>query len=533
MDIIKNVNNKEFISDIIDIKDIQSWSANKIVIINSGTGSGKSYFILNKLGRFCLGSDKKILFLTNRILLKDQMKSNIDKCLDNTIDIVSYQKLTKDIVNNKFAFDKYNYIVSDECHYFFTDSKFNNLTDIPLETILLLKKQIRIFLSATSNIFEKFINDRHKDYGLNLPIVYKVKNKFYYNKLYHYKNFDNVINYLKNIPNNEKVIYFSNSIKKAYDMHKIFIKESAFICSDYSNNIYKKYSNDKVKLEIEKNNKFNCKILFTTQMLDNGINIIDRELKHIFININDFDIVQQCIGRKRFIDRDDKVNIYIQRLSKKGIKGSLNSFMKPLSKLKDFNNMSNKEFVEKYGRLNVDGLIYEIPNSDKGNGAKHKVNVALKYKLENELSEYLEMNSIKSAFPNIDLITKRYGLKSYNVKSLEKELDKVGLGKEIEKFLNKKMFEKDKEKFIKYLKENFSKTNNKNKTLGIKTINEYFKSINSNYTIKSIRETERGKNCYKYYWLLYDKSLLEIKNDMEREREEYLDYEQNVGEGEF
>ena len=68
--------------------------------------------------------------------------------------------------------------------------------------------------------------------------------------------------------------------------------------------------------------KFDVDILIATSVIDNGVNIKDENLKNIIIQNNDRDEIIQMIGRKRCINKADKVRVFLvssseQSLSKK------------------------------------------------------------------------------------------------------------------------------------------------------------------------------------------------------------------------
>jgi len=144
------------ISDIITNEDLNRWETGDMVLIDAPTGKGKSYFIMNGLYDYCKKNYKKILFLTNRNLLKDQFITSLRKehKLD-IIDIRNYQSIEKDIIEqgqDKIDIDlsKYDYVIADECHYFFTDALFNDKTDLFIEFLTDYRKSIVILLSAAA-----------------------------------------------------------------------------------------------------------------------------------------------------------------------------------------------------------------------------------------------------------------------------------------------------------------------------------------------------------------------------------------------
>ena len=62
--------------------------------------------------------------------------------------------------------------------------------------------------------------------------------------------------------------------------------------------------------QIVEQESFDCRILFTTKVLDNGVNLKDRAIKHIIIEQADMVEFIQCLGRKRIIDKDDTISLY-------------------------------------------------------------------------------------------------------------------------------------------------------------------------------------------------------------------------------
>lgn len=69
-------NNKEYLSDIIG-DEYKEWNIEKI-ILDCGTGRGKTTFILNKLCFFAMEKGKKVLYLCNRNKLIEQIKDTVN-----------------------------------------------------------------------------------------------------------------------------------------------------------------------------------------------------------------------------------------------------------------------------------------------------------------------------------------------------------------------------------------------------------------------------------------------------------------------
>ena len=63
--------------------------------------------------------------------------------------------------------------------------------------------------------------------------------------------------------------------------------------------------------QIVKYECFSQKVVLATKVLDNGINLCDKSLKHIVVQSIEQTEFLQMLGRKRFIDSSDNVNLYI------------------------------------------------------------------------------------------------------------------------------------------------------------------------------------------------------------------------------
>ena len=115
-----NGNKKEkYFSDIIGTS-YKDWK-NTQVIFDGGTGTGKTYFIVNILGKYARETGKKIIYLCNRSKLKKQTYENVEALnLQDVIYVTTYQALQSKIKGKKEV-GYFDYIISDECHYFTND----------------------------------------------------------------------------------------------------------------------------------------------------------------------------------------------------------------------------------------------------------------------------------------------------------------------------------------------------------------------------------------------------------------------------
>ena len=126
----------------------KAWTAKKPVVIHAPTGSGKTFFILNRLLPYVAECGKRMVYLSNRSALKQQVENEFqrDSALakyQGSITICNYQRLSSVNIRNgnerpyglsadqkeRWREDHEiihsDYYVLDEAHYFLADSDFN------------------------------------------------------------------------------------------------------------------------------------------------------------------------------------------------------------------------------------------------------------------------------------------------------------------------------------------------------------------------------------------------------------------------
>lgn len=386
------------VSDIISTEDIRDWDTEEIVIIQAGTGKGKSYFIKNVLYQYAKERGYKILYLVHRRNLLDQFKTELER--DNkldTIDLRTYQSVEAYFIKNAEYTDKqnrldlllnYDYIICDEFHYFCGDSKFNNQTDISFKNLFLCKNAIKICMSATPDEMFQIMAAVAKRYGMRYK---KYKIEADYSKMYDLIFYDDKEMHqkiLSNVLDGEKAIVFCDA-KEAYNLHLQF-PDSLFLCSSNNTNYYKYVDTDAVsKMLVEE--KFTTKFLFTTTCLDAGVNLRDFAIKTIIVDVGDIGSLIQCVGRKRIIENvavqgcDDYYNLYIHRHDNKQINGWRTNLQKKIEEA-DLFYREPLEHYKKYGRNdNRNSIIYF---NKKGEG---KINWLRYYKTQYDINLFTAM----------------------------------------------------------------------------------------------------------------------------------------------
>lgn len=140
---------------------------------------------------------------------------------------------------------------------------------------VLKQNKFRIFMSATMNVLERYFRSTLITDHINFEssVLRGTRSDYSYLNLNFYHNYKAIENLLLNIPLNEKVLYFG-SAKDSYEL-SLDYKGSSFICSKTNDKGYFKYSNEKTLDTIIQKEMFDERYLFTTKVLDNGINIKD------------------------------------------------------------------------------------------------------------------------------------------------------------------------------------------------------------------------------------------------------------------
>lgn len=477
----------EYISDKITLSIISTWKMGDKILITAQTGSGKSHFVKTNLYKYCKANNLKCLLLSNRTILKNQNSMDLDDKLD-TINPMNYQEIENSIIQDdektiEFYFNKFDFIVMDEAHYLFTDSQFNRRTDLLLETLYRnYPNKIIIFITATPEILLEFQPAYSHLYTLKKDYSY-IENIFFYSKS------DTAEAIIQNLPQNEKVIYFSSDSQEAYNLSQKF-DGASFICSD--GNKMKKYSSQNTIKEIINKSSFSERILCTTKVLDNGINIIDREVKHVIIDVLDVITLIQCLGRKRIIGKDDKINLYVKNHHGGDIHFALMETNSRLAKVLQLDEVGVEEFQKRHRKKS----FYDIVDNDFTiNKAKLQF-----YQYQKEVLE--KMKKEKDGYKNA--IIQYLNFETESVQNADNEFEKIGIKSYLQKIKNKKMFKDEQEDFkIKFFNLLFSPKNTNYRHRGSRSINAILEEDNIPYRLTTGQET-KGKMRKKGWWAIIE-----------------------------
>lgn len=362
------------VTDIIPYEEYSKWEPKDKIAITAGTGKGKSYFIKNELANYASTKGKKILLLVHRKSAEIQFDYDIsDKDFDTTIYVRTYQFLETLSVFKKEVegdegivdLDYFDYIVLDEFHYFLDDSGFNINTHLSLKSII-KSNAIQIFMSATP--------ERMIDY---LENVMRVKLKRYEME----PEFDNInsLNFIYGINDAKDVIQetkdkgyksivFTTAGESRIESYlRDFLDDSLVFVSN-NNKVMEKYVDwDKVFGMIE-NRKFEENLLITTSVMDTAVSLFDEDIKTIVIDLRDINNVKQALGRKRMVDNNDKVDVYIMLRNNSEIQRSIWEYESAIKQIRLFKAGGVLEYLNAYGMetANRKGNSVQVREKDGG-----------------------------------------------------------------------------------------------------------------------------------------------------------------------
>lgn len=421
--------------------------------------------------------------ITNRKLLRQQVSADLRMSGNKNIDTINYQELESMSIRGESLFSGYNIIVFDEVHYLLNDSIFNRNTDLLLDYLKSPpKNKICVFMSATPDAILYYCKDFDFSYSLDSDYSY-------IDKIYFFSREDSCGKILKSIPDNEKCLCFCSSAKEAYEK-SLKYNDSQFICSEYNKKYYYKSSNIE-RANLIARDKFDCRILFTTKVLDNGVNIKDEKLKHIIIDMADPISFIQCLGRKRIINQNDKIKLYIKNYNSRSLTQMSIKFSEKLKLAEELNDIGKDEFLKKYRKKNFDSIIDNDITINKAKYYSYRYYQNLYYNLKSDENNkgYMKYICSKLKIPIKDVLILE---EEYEKKSITKVVDEY-VGKKITSDLQKVFKDKFFECILVPKETNYRKR-------GIRSINGVLKELNLKYCLES-KVTSENNQSLRYWYL--------------------------------
>ena len=382
--------------------------------------------------------------------------------------------------------------------FFIKDALFNNKTDIPLRWI---RKQQRengctvVWISATADeIFEGWLSS---SYFLGNDYYFIPKDYSYVSATHWFEKkqgIDLVNHLLANTT--DKILYFAQNQERFEELHNNFGDIADYIGGK---ELRRKLDFLSEPSKIIQNERFSKRLLVSSSVIDNGVNLKDISLKHIITELFDPIEAIQCIGRKRPIDPSDTCSFYFMNHSKQSIetryrntckrfelpqyfKKDKTSFMKDLETGKiDARVLSdNPAFVfDKYGKIILNQAVYKC------------------MEVEFEMLTQMKKRTYKAVYndilgPDISKVLKELSITLMPTY-------RANLITYLNSIVGKKLFKEEQ----KELESHFREATFKDRTFGLKTTNRYLEKEAINFCITSKQESaSAGGHRKDTYWIV-------------------------------
>ncbi|MGG1617266.1 DEAD/DEAH box helicase family protein [Paenibacillus sp. NRS-1782] len=488
------------VSDVLT-EHIHKWQRGDIITIEAGTGVGKSHFIKNELYPIAKKERARILFFLNRTRLNEQFREEIRRDgKSDVITIILYQKYEWELQKNSAIVKAdYKYIVCDEFHYFLTESRYNKNTEDSFYAMINEKSKIRICMSATADAmiaFLKYKNIKHESYSIPHDYSHIKEMIFYQN--------DKVLEkFLRQIPKNHKAICFTKSSAKAFKLHDTF-KNSMFVCSPSGSAPEKKHMDKEKVSKMLIDEKFDEQFVFSTSTLDNGINLKDKLIKYVIVDIMDIDVLIQCLGRKRIIDHSDKVIVIIKNISNKMLNKLIRDCDKQIEPALYLQEHGTSNYVEKY-RKQPNRIVYDRPVNNEV-GYDKAINDLMFFKEIYDKQFFEKVVSEEDGYMNY--IKVKLQQDTYTI--LDDTYEKADITDYLDTIVGKRLYKEEQAELIKKVDLHDGR---RRRQKDVEQLNIYFQKNSLPYNINNDSKTNKDRrrrldngeanpNYNKRYWIL-------------------------------
>ncbi|WIL38005.1 DEAD/DEAH box helicase family protein [Kurthia sp. YJT4] len=317
-----------YISDDFTENFMKELRKEEYYLIGAECGSGKTTAIMEKLVPFAKRNNKNVLYVCNRVTLKDQLYSKYNEeeiketgvfKQNENLTIGMYQSITTSLEKigvyiNEQDFD---YIIFDEAHLIYDSADYDFNSFFFMEFINQLDAVI-IFMSGTPQSVKKLeaymtrdLKEIREPNQENNPIgkIYLVDNKETFEKL-RFKYVNKGYQWLELVSRSKDFA----GVKSKYRNYKV----STLLSNSNKNKAFYMTQDDEIVLQniIEKEELI-CDMLFTTKFMDVGVNI--QAHNHFIVAFNCIELpntIEQFRSRIRVKAGDSyKVDLifYIQR----------------------------------------------------------------------------------------------------------------------------------------------------------------------------------------------------------------------------
>lgn len=291
------------------------------VLIQAGTGAGKTRAILDTLVPYALEHEQKVLFISSRAAISVQFKANLahaigqeDILTDYTpeglrklkkigpVQILTFHSLWAKLNAHSVDLRSFDWLVWDEVHALALDGTFVPYTGELLRRVIRSSAGVRrIYLSATP---EPILDKLAQWEGFPALTIYRWKSRYDQFVLHFYNNLDDLAKYFKVIPHEEHALIFVSSIREGKALLKM-LPDSRLLTSESRADDPSEWQ------RLLTTQTLPVRVTIATTTLDAGVSLTDPALKHIVCESLNFAQIIQESGRKR-LKSGENLNLYLK-----------------------------------------------------------------------------------------------------------------------------------------------------------------------------------------------------------------------------
>lgn len=326
------------------------------VLLQAGTGAGKTTAILDVLVPFAQEQGKRVLFVSSRCAINLQVKRRLAKNLGaeeiltdysdeglrkletiGPVTILTYHTLWNRMNTAGDGLRNVDFLVFDEVHALVLDASFVRFTGQLLEQIpWFFSQTARIYLSATPDPILSKLAFEEGSSGLT---AFQWKPDYSAYALYFYSGQDDLLTHLRKLPHEGKCLLFVDSIKEG-NIFRSQLPDSQLITAETRRQDPDRWN------RLISDPVLPTQFTIATSTLDAGVSLVDPDLHHIVCCGLDFAALVQQAGRKR-LKSGEAINLYIQSPTRKQLGYRLQR-ANEIRKNLDLCESAPEEFVERF-----------------------------------------------------------------------------------------------------------------------------------------------------------------------------------------
>lgn len=313
------------------------------VLIQAGTGVGKTSAILEVVIPYAMEQGLPIWFVSSRAAINSQFKQRLARKLerddiltDHTpeglrhledigpVKVLTYHRLWSILNTSPKEAKNVGILVFDEIHAPALDATFVGFTGQLLQRIpSAFGSALRIYLSATP---EPVLPALTRAEGSQRITIYRWPARYQQFRLHFYNSHGDLIDYFNNLPHDVRALIYVPFISEG-DLLQKRLKPSCQLISAQT-----KEKNPTLWAQLLETGHLDCQILIATSTLDAGVSLMDPSLKHIVCYGLDPAAVLQQAGRKR-LKSGERINLYLFNPSRQQLSNRLYKALEELSAL--------------------------------------------------------------------------------------------------------------------------------------------------------------------------------------------------------